>query len=80
MIKQYLKDKFDLGYVYDKDGLCAHRTMLKIIINPFLRSIFGYAVASNIENEKFTGYTLIKTGRLPFKFSCKWDGERTKII
>lgn len=44
----YLINKYDLGLFINISNPIAHRTLLKIFLNPFLR-IFGWNLASNID-------------------------------
>jgi hypothetical protein len=50
----------NLGLIYEDGKPVAHRTLLKILLNPILRKCFGIAIVSVIENDKFIKYRIIK--------------------
>jgi hypothetical protein len=60
-----------LSYLYFKDGKpISHRSWIKIIFNPLLRLFFGRAIGSEIENNRFVGYKLIKQTK-PISWNLK---------
>ena len=50
---------FNTGIFYKDRKVISHRSILKIFINPLLRSFFGKALGSNIKEGKFVEYKLI---------------------
>lgn len=69
-----LKDFFKLGIIIKNNKPIAHRSLIKILINPFLRSLFSKAIASNVVDNKFIGYKLInQNGNFKFHFKPEFD-------
>jgi len=70
---------FQLGIVFKDGKPIAHRSLLKIFFNPLLRRFLGKAIASNIENNKFVGYTIInQTEPKKFMFKIEFDYDYIK--
>jgi len=71
-----IKKYFELGIIVKNDKAIAHRSLLKIFLNPLLRRLFGIAIASKVENKKFLGYSFIKQNEptsWSFKFGEPYD-------
>ena len=69
-------DKLELGIVYNKEGkMINHRSLLKVIVNPFLRLI-GYNIATiaDVENDRLYGTTIMKCQRKT-KISFTYDND-----
>jgi len=60
-----------MSYIYFKDGKpISHRSAIKILFNPLLRRLFGIAIASEIDNNQFKRYKIIKQSE-PKEWSFK---------
>ena len=69
-------DIFQTGLYFNKGKIVSHRSLIKIFLNPILRYIFGKAIGSIIENNKFKGYRLINQTEpkgFAFKINFKYD-------
>lgn len=44
-------DKLKLGIVYENGKVVNHRSLVKVLLNPFLR-IFGFCIATNFDMDK----------------------------
>lgn len=44
-------DKLELGIIYEGDTIINHRSLIKVILNPFLR-LFGFNIATKYDTEK----------------------------
>jgi len=48
-----------LGLIYKDNKPCNHRSLIKILINPFLRLIFRYQIGSMVGENESISYRLI---------------------
>lgn len=60
----------NLGKIYTNGKLQNHRTLLKIILNPFLR-IIGFNIVSIFDNDTFIKYKLLSCPK-KFDFKSSW--------
>jgi hypothetical protein len=73
-----------LGVIRKSGRAINHRSLLKVLLNPFLRRYYKCCIASTFENEKFQRYTLMRTegGRSiweELKSSWLYDAEYDTI-
>lgn len=55
---KYIKNKLNLGLIYEDGHIAYHRTILKITLNPILRK-FGIVITSVIDDRgKFIKYVI----------------------
>jgi len=86
-IKNYLINKFELGILINGDKPVSHRSLLKVFVNPFLRTLFGIQIGSIIDDKtfEFKGYKIISAyqqcgeGR-KFKMYLKPTGKYTNVV
>jgi len=50
----------NLGVIYQNGKIINHRSLVKIIMNPILRRLFGIAISSIFVNNRFMRYKIIK--------------------
>jgi len=74
-----IKETFQLGVVIKDDRAISHRSLLKILVNPFLRRFFGIAIGSIVDDKEFKRYSVIKQ-KQPTSFSFKIDFEYDYIL
>lgn len=55
--------KLQLGVIYHNDKIINHRSLLKVLLNPLLRFMFGYHLTSLFVDEVFAAYKLEKCTR-----------------
>ena len=73
-------DKLQLGIVYDEKGkIINHRSLLKVILNPFLR-IIGINIATkyNSHENKLFGISVVKCNRIQ-NISFLYENNNYKI-
>jgi len=68
----------NLGFIFDAAGdLKNHRSLLKVCLNPFLRSQ-GWEIVSFISDSgRFEGYALQRCATIPviLGMKCSWEYE-----
>ena len=77
--------KLNLGIIYRKSidqtyHMCNHRSLLKIIINPFL-GLIGLNIATNQYDDKLGYCVIVKCKRqIQFKKSWKYELEENQKV
>ncbi len=82
-----MKDKLNLGIVYNEDEkIVNHRSLIKVIFNPFLR-LMGFQIATiyDIETNELCKPTIIRCKRrreINFKYELEenWKLEFKRIF
>jgi len=64
----------NLGIIYKKGRIIGHRSLLKLVVNPFLRCI-GLQVATKIKNGKLGIPILSKCSRVHFNTAWSYPSE-----
>lgn len=65
---------FQLGLVYKDGKVINHRSLIKILLNPILRTLFEKAIGSIVEDNKFIKYRIINQTE-PKGFSFRYNGD-----
>lgn len=74
-----LTDKLTLGILYKDGKVVNHRSLLKVLLNPLLRSI-GLCVGTQFENEEIKKLVLFKVKPTKLKYDFNSYNEYDKII
>lgn len=67
------------GLYFKNNKPISHRSVIKIFLNPILRRLFGRALGSVIEDNKFKKYKIIKQTE-PKEFTFKVNFEYDYVI
>ena len=69
-----------LGIVYKEDKIINHRSLLKVLLNPFLRCV-GLQIGTWYDNGQLKGPKLVRCNKTPkIIWSFKYDVEHDYII
>lgn len=74
-----LSERLTLGILYKDNKIVNHRSLLKVLVNPLLRSI-GLCIGSEFENNKIKKMVLFKTQPTKLKYDFNSYNEYDKII
>lgn len=65
-------NKLNLGIIWKDGNVINHRSLLKVVLNPFLR-LTGFQIVSIFEENRFVKYSLTSCPRCSFKSSWQYD-------
>jgi len=72
--------ELNLGIIYEDGKIVSHRSLLKVVLNPFLRAV-GLQVGTpyNPETERLGWPALMRTPRCPLRFSWNYPLGKNQI-
>ena len=69
----------NLGIIVKDGKVVNHRSLLKVLINPFLRTI-GWQIASILEDNNIKGISLVGCPKISFKIMWNYDLQGCLLI
>jgi hypothetical protein len=72
------RNPLKLGIVYENNQIVSHRSLLKILLNPYLR-LFGWQIGSVMGDNKTIKTRLVRCPKTGLKYSFVYDDSDAVI-
>lgn len=70
--------KMNLGIIHKENRIIGHRSLLKVLVNPFLR-VFGFQIATNIKNGTLGSPCITRCTKRHFQTAWSYPSEGCSI-